>query len=257
MTGPLTPYATEAQSLFLKLMARSPRLPAAVPLAVPRTLLHTGSTSVAHLYDDVFCHRSYESPKPLPRTPRIVDAGAHLGMAALFFLARYPDCQLTCFEPNPNLAPLLRLNVARWSERATVHEAALSVQEGKVRFHITQDNPFNVTGGIDNRENEQRMVRVHEVRAMDARECLARHVDLMKLDVEGHEYELLKLELFRPDHISNLVVEFHDIDVKRRQFVETMAALSSRGYRVANEGGVQIDPGELSGLTGSIVLKLY
>jgi FkbM family methyltransferase len=251
-------YAAHAQSIALKLMARLPQPPANVPLWLPRCTLATGGTSVANLYVEVFCRELYQSPTPIPVAPRIVDAGGHLGMASLYFLSRYPRCRLTTFEPNPALASLLRRNLAPWAGQATVVEAALSTQAGTTRFHVTRDNPLNVTGGIDNREADGCAVSELEVACVDARAVLSEPVDLMKLDVEGHEYALLRLELFNPGHIRNLVIEFHDIEQRAAEFAELMQLLvEQRGYRVADLDAVQLGVRDLQALQGCVVLKLF
>lgn len=228
-----------------------------VALAYPRSRIVTGGTPIAGLYAEVFVRALYESPKPLPRRPRIVDAGGHLGLASLYFLHTYPDCQLTTVEPNPNLTACLRDTLAPFKGRVRLLEAALSTAAGFVTFHITADAPLNVTGGISNRESPERAVNQLRVPSVDAHVVLAEPVDLMKLDVEGHEFELLQLPLFVPNHVRNLVVEFHDIDKRREQFAELMQCLRERGYRVASDENLELRADEVLALSGCPVLKLY
>jgi FkbM family methyltransferase len=179
-------------------------------------------------------------------------------MASLFFLHRYPHSHVTTLEPNPHLAQLLRQNLSPWHDRSHVIEAALSSRDGKTTFHVTRDNLLNVTGGIENRESSDRRVVRFDVDTVDAGRVLKDPVDLMKLDVEGHEYEILHLELFRPSHVKNLIVEFHDIDAPGSRFLDTMRLLTDqRGYRVANADGIRMTADELPTLSGCSVLKLF
>jgi len=250
-------YATHAQSVVLKLLARAPFKVQSVPLAIPKCIVATGGVGLAGMYDELFCQHLYESPKPLPARPRIVDVGGHLGLASIYFLSRYPDCDLTTIEPNPWLAALLRANLAPWSTRARVLEGALSVRAGHADFHFSTDNTLNVTGGLENREPPGREVSSVQVVSLDASELLAEPVDLMKLDVEGHEFQLLQLPLFRPAQIRNLVVEFHDLGQRRQAFVELMRELRDvRGYRAASVDGIEL-PAALPDLPDCVVLKLY
>jgi FkbM family methyltransferase len=250
--------ATYAQSLVLKLLARAPFKLRSIPLVIPKCTIATGGIGVAHLYDELFCHNVYESPKPLPANPRIVDAGGHLGLASIYFLSRYPDCDLTAVEPNPWLASLLRANLSPWSARAHVLEGALSVRSGSADFHFTTDNRLNVTGGLENREPPERQVSRVRVAALDAAEVLAEPVDLLKLDVEGHEFQLLWLSIFQPAHIRNLVVEFHDVAERRAAFTELMSELRDvRGYRASSVDGVELPVKLPADLPSCVVLKLY
>lgn len=247
------------QCAALKVLNRSPVRPSRIPLAFPRCSVETGGSSIVSLYAEVFCQQLYASPKPLVGAhPRIVDAGGHLGLASLFFLHRYPGCRLTTIEPNPHIASLLRRTLAPYASRVTVHEAALSTAEGTTEFHITTDNPLNVTGGLENREAPERGVTRLTVKMLDARKVLAEPVDLMKLDVEGHEFTLLPLPLFEPTHIRNLVIEFHDVHQHTERFQALMRLLvEERGYRVASAAGSALTMADVQVLTGSPVLKLY
>lgn len=251
-------YAIHAQSVALKVLARVPLKLQSVPLAVPKCTVATGGIGLAGMYDELFRQHLYESPKPLPARPRIVDAGGHLGLASIYFLSRYPDCELTAIEPNPWLVSLLRVNLAPWTARAHVLEAALSVRAGHADFHFSADNALNVTGGLENREPPEREVSSVRVTCLDASELLAEPVDLMKLDVEGHEFQLLWLPVFRPDHVRNLVIEFHDLDRRREDFAELMHELrEARGYRVANASGIELPSPLPADLPDCVVLKLY
>jgi FkbM family methyltransferase len=175
----------------------------------------------------------------------------------MFFLWRYPLCRLTVVEPNPALAVLLRRNLHSWAGQTRIVEAALSTRDGTTDFHITEDNPLNVTGGIDNREAPERRVSKLTVACVDARALLSEPVDLMKLDIEGHEYEVLRLDLFRPDWIRNLVIEFHDIDQRVSDFQGLMQLLTrERGYRCARDG-TELSIDELPRFSGSVVLQLF
>jgi FkbM family methyltransferase len=224
---------------------------------VPRCALFTGGTPVAHIYDDLFSRLVYESPKPLPPAPVIVDAGGHLGLASMFFLWRYPGCRLTTVEANPALASLLRRNLMPWADQTRIVEAALSTRDGSIDFHVTEDNPLNVTGGIGNREAPERRVNKLTVSCIDARTLLTEPVDLMKLDIEGHEYEVLRLDVFNPSWVHNLVIEFHDIDQPVSDFLGIIHLLRERGYRFARQDGVALSVDEVRRLKGCVVLKLF
>jgi FkbM family methyltransferase len=229
-----------------------------MPLWVPQCVLATGGSRFANIYDELFCHGLYESPKPLPAAPRIVDVGGHLGLASLYFLSRYPGCRLTAIEPNPSLAALLRQNLSAWPERTRVIEAALSLYTGTIEFNVLADNALAVTGGVENRELPGQTVVKLTVPCVDAREILAEPVDLLKLDVEGHEYQLLSLALFEPAHIKNLVVEFHDIHQHQQEFADvTRLLVRERGYRIASSDNVELSDSSLRELSGCAIIKLY
>jgi FkbM family methyltransferase len=155
------------------------------------------------------------------------------------------------------LAQLLRETLAPYVPRATLVEAALSTAAGMSAFHITSDNLINVTGGLENREPAERAVTQLTVACVDARQLFREPIDLLKLDVEGHEFELLPLPVFAPQHVRNLVVEFHDVERRTEQFRALMRLLrDERGYRVTSSRGRELTARAIERLTGCPVLKL-
>lgn len=135
----------------------------------------------------------------------IVDAGAHRGEFSQTLMERY-GCQCHLVEANPELA-------ARLSGQNFPHvlPAALSAQDGTATF-ITRKNPE--AGGIFNRaQDDGNAVSEVETISLDTlmrRSALTR-IDLLKLDIEGAEFELIEKT---SDQVLGLIgqitVEFHD-----------------------------------------------
>src|SRR5688572_1057568 len=72
----------------------------------------TGSSygELLYLFREIFLERQYhfESQKS---SPTILDCGANIGMAILFFKKCYPECRITAFEANPVTFGYLKKNV--------------------------------------------------------------------------------------------------------------------------------------------------
>jgi FkbM family methyltransferase len=66
------------------------------------------------------------------------------------------------------------------------------------------------------------------------------HIDLLKLDIEGCEYEVIEHLLRRRLAVYQLCVEFHHgilPGIRRRQTISTMLRLIAHGYRLVNQTG--------------------
>jgi len=63
------------------------------------------------------------------RKPVIVDAGANIGAASLWFRKTYPRAAIVAVEPDPKNLRVLRLNVERRQEIIVV-PAAIGSREG-------------------------------------------------------------------------------------------------------------------------------
>jgi len=67
-----------------------------------------------------------------------------------------------------------------------------------------------------------------------------RHIDLLKLDIEGSEYEVIDHLLAQRLPIGQIAVEFHHgilPGIRRRQTILTMVKMMARGYRLVDQTG--------------------
>ena len=61
-------------------------------------------------WDDIFVKRTLAFTSASP-SPRILDCGANVGLASLFFRRLYPDARITAFEADPTLFAILDANL--------------------------------------------------------------------------------------------------------------------------------------------------
>ena len=153
---------------------------------------------------EVFLQLEYDIA--LPSEPeRVVDLGASFGAAALFFMLKWPNAILTCVEPNPELLPILRSNVAPLG--AEIKPGAIGVTRGTVAFSQSSESWSGFTGEVGEVPWAD-SIRRHEVDCWSFDE-VARGADLVKIDVEGAEREIL-LHSQALDSIGAIVGEIHE-----------------------------------------------
>jgi len=127
----------------------------------------------------------------------VVDAGANEGLYSLFASRRVGNAGLVlAVEPSPRELLRLRDNIARNRvSNIRVHAVALSDRAGRARLRIAEHEHAgqNTLGQF---AYEIRDAGMHEVEVAPLDELLqrenVRRVDLIKLDVEGSEYSLLR-----------------------------------------------------------------
>ena len=126
----------------------------------------------------------------------VIDAGVNKGQFACFAQARWPHARLICFEPLPG--PRRRLRSVT-SGSATIHPLALGDTPGQARMHLASREDSSSLLAPGKRQAEvfgvteagAAEVRVDRLDAVLDAGDLARPV-LLKIDVQGFEYELLK-----------------------------------------------------------------
>ena len=140
-----------------------------------------------------FLRRWYDLPTQLltlaVRADTIVDIGANRGDFALSAAAMDPGARIIAFEPNPNIAAVLRQDLQRNSIRnVEVRECALSDQEDTLTLCVPFLNSGSASfGGFVGDGYEVKVpVRIgdDELAGVDP--------GLIKIDVEGFELRALK-----------------------------------------------------------------
>jgi FkbM family methyltransferase len=161
-------------------------------------------TDVASLYveyKDIFQQQIYRFESP-GRSPRIIDGGACIGMATLYWRQLYPSAEIIAFEPDPALCRVFRENMqANGVAEVRLVEAGLADNAGDRHF-----SPDGADGG--------RMADgtgTHSVRTVPLSEFLDKPIEFVKLNIEGQELPvLLEVEAAgRLDNVREMVIEYH------------------------------------------------
>ncbi len=158
-----------------------------------RLLVRPGTTDL----DLVAMALREQAMYPLPKTVQpsvIFDAGANIGITALYFALQYPKAQLYGFEPLPENLELLRHNTRCLGDRIQILPYGLSDRNGTFDYHMS-DNPCSFGGGgfmqIGHDPSRKRSLPLKTVPDAMA-ELGLHHVDLFKLDTEGAELAILR-----------------------------------------------------------------
>jgi FkbM family methyltransferase len=153
-----------------------------------------GGTLDLAIAQQIFCKDS-EYRLPVDVSPRVIfDIGANIGAAALYFAARYPEAQIHCFEPLPDNLELLERNLAPFGSRVRIIPKGLGEREG-VFSYCFSDDPRNFGGGTFQQVGCDPRRRIELPVTTLAAYCQAEgidRIDVMKLDVEGAEYAVLR-----------------------------------------------------------------
>jgi FkbM family methyltransferase len=121
----------------------------------------------------------------------ILDIGAHLGMAAVWFEGLLPGVQVACVEPEPRNIPLLRINLAENGIDARILQCAVAPQSGRVRLGRGIETDFAAVQGTKEHSHTE-FIDVEARRISDILDTLDwSSVDLLKLDIEGLERDII------------------------------------------------------------------
>ena len=173
----------------------------------------------------------------LPEAPGdgvIIDVGANIGLAAVWFGSLYPGRPIHCFEPLADNARMIGLN----APSAHINRVAIGATRGTATLAVDADEvmastiPYAHAAGM-------RTVDVTSLDDYVAQQGIER-VAILKIDTEGMELDVLagaKTALRRTDSIA---IETHGPERHR----ETIRALREAGCRLQRE--------EFDGSTGLV-----
>jgi FkbM family methyltransferase len=173
-----------------------------------KVVLRRQTTDVRCL-EKVFVSDEYDPPfQLLPRV--IVDAGANVGMATLFFAQRYPQAKILAIEPEASNFEMLKQN-CQSLPNITLVRAALwpEHRELKIENPVVDAWAFSISDECGSSDGSPRVPAITVTDILD-RLCTD-HIDLMKIDIEGSELHLFSRNSDKwLGQVHFIVIELHD-----------------------------------------------
>lgn len=196
-----------------------------------------GSSDIA-AFRQIFVDREYSCLDDMADVGVILDCGANVGYAAVYFLSRFPTAHVIAVEPDPENLRLLRDNTAPYGSRVSLVPAAVwSHRTGLV----ISDRPY--------RDGRQwaRQVRACEpgetanVDAIDVGSLIdmapVERRSIVKMDVEGAE-AIIFAQNFEAwiERVDAIAIELHDDSDFGRASEVFFSAIQGRGFNVSRCG---------------------
>lgn len=143
--------------------------------------------------------------------PVVLDCGGHIGTFAMYVKQNYPSALVYSLEPVPENQELFLRNISLNNMvGVTLVKYALSGEHGQ--FYIDLSNKqFDAVSLQENKPLHRNFV---EVTALTFREVVSSYglqrVDLLKMDVEGAEYDILGKTLSSMNEfVKRIIMEYH------------------------------------------------
>jgi len=159
------------------------------------------------VFEDIFLKYEYHF-KHNKKPAVIIDAGANIGLAAVFFKIKFPDTRIICLEPEPNNFEMLKKNTAQFSD-------VICLQKGlwNKSCHLKiEDEGLGAWGFIVKETTADHPDAVEAISLGDIRlQFNLDRLDLVKMDIEGSEKEVMEsnTEAWIP-YTDTILIEFHD-----------------------------------------------
>lgn len=191
-------------------------------------LKYIDGPSFVSAYDEIFVNGIYKLPCGVA-SPYVIDAGANVGLASVYWTLQYPEVRGIAFEPDPTIFSILKENLQRCNSRILPVMAALGTSEGTCHFESQgADSGRILTAEVETTGLHPRL----EVRQTRLSTYLVEPVDLLKIDIEGAELMVLREVRQALADVKRIFVESHAFKDERDVLPDVLALLRDAGFKL-------------------------
>jgi FkbM family methyltransferase len=137
----------------------------------------------------------------------IFDAGANIGVAAIYFATKFPKAKIAAIEPEPENFALLEKNTKPYPNIMPLR-AALWRENGEVCLFDPGNGPWAFQTRADTTNAIGRAVAVTIDELMH--KLGVQFIDILKMDIEGAEKEVFETASPWIDKVGAIMIELHD-----------------------------------------------
>ncbi len=174
-------------------------------------------------YKEIFADEDYKFQTD-SSIPVIYDCGANIGMSCLYFSSNYPTSKIKAFEADPTIEKILNNNL---------HKNNVSNVEVIGKAVWIDNNGIDISlEGADGASiySKTNLTKVHTIRLKDMIEEELK-IDMLKIDIEGAEYDVLKDCKNSLSNVENIFIEYHSFIDTEQKLSEILNILEENHFR--------------------------
>jgi FkbM family methyltransferase len=165
------------------------------------------------LFRDIFVRQEYLF-RTQNKPPLILDCGANIGLATIYFKWLYPDSEIHAFEPDLDTFNLLKKNIELNNyQNVYLYNAAVSDFNGTLDFYIDKSRPGSLVMSTIYDRLPKDKIEVDSISLSDFinGKLNGRTVDLLKMDIEGAEHTVLNkiIQCNQLNRFNEVILEYH------------------------------------------------
>lgn len=156
------------------------------------------------------------------KTPFIIDCGCNIGLSILYFKKIFPNSEIIGFEPDELNHAIAQKNIEE-NELKNVNliKKAIWVKDEELNFSTGNGQGSSID-----------INATSTVQAVALKSYLTREIDLLKIDIEGAEYEVMQSVKSDLDSVKNIFVEYHGNDNETNKLIEILQILQNSNFKV-------------------------
>jgi FkbM family methyltransferase len=181
-----------------------------------------------HSIDELFLQEIYRF-NSANDVPYIIDCGANWGLSCIYFKRRFPQARIAAFEPDPDVFGILSRNLQHFGYTdIELHQKAVWKEKATLKFN----NVGALGGSLANGSAAGTTTKSIEVQATDLRFLLHEKVDLLKIDIEGAEFDALEAIKDCLHYVDKIFIEYHSVPHQEQHLPELLQILKEAGFKL-------------------------
>lgn len=202
-------------------LSRIPRFTNCGATFFGRSLKLCDPASFLSAHQEIFVEGAYDFDADGP-SPVIIDVGANIGLASIFFLRRFTSASIIAIESDPYICSVLRENVRTYGgHNVEVVQAAAWDANETVTFSADHADGGRITS--------EGTTQVNGIRLRDL--IAGREIDLLKIDIEGAESRVLQDCANSLGAVRRVFVEYHSQSGCPQELSRLLHVLEVGGFR--------------------------
>ena len=166
------------------------------------------------VFKQIFVDNEYDSLNLPDVAKTIIDLGANIGLSALFFIKKFPTSRIVAVEPDAVNFSIMEKNLEKFSKSVSFLQAAIWPTDGEVSL-VEEGDDHSSLGAWGYRTEASNGNSGLSVKAVTIPTIMKQYgmdfVDILKVDIEGAEYELFEKNYEDwIDKVGLIIIETHD-----------------------------------------------
>ena len=177
--------------------------------------------------DEIFIREIYKLPSIIEEKPTMIDCGANIGLATLYFKKLFPYAKVLAYEADPNICSILNENISSQGLKDVfARNEAVTVNQGSINF-IMEGGHSGMITSLAHSES------VAQVKAVKLSEEIMKldSVTFLKIDIEGHEDKVIPSIADQLHKVSYMFFEYHSKQSEMQELHELLSVVNKAGMR--------------------------
>jgi len=186
-------------------------------------------------FDEIVAHEVYRPViERIKNFQTVIDLGANIGLASLYFASCSPSCRIFAVEPHPGSYGLLERNLHDLIAAGRCRTLNAAVWATGTMLVASSELPADRYSGFAVHAPSLEENGLANIQGLDISSILQHSgfesVDILKVDIEGAEQQLFSGDLGWLERIKAIAIEFHGAARRNIKFDDIMA---SYGFQIS------------------------